>query len=162
MCPEFDLDLDLEYSPKNEDVFRSSISISISISSRALKTGMCSRVNQVSIFAWTESPPQRGQSPHFRVDQVRFSVRIGKLTNLSKIVSVLLSASVERVGVSRMRDFFQYRCYYPHRSRDTLSPVSGIIFLSISINTFQFIKVKFLVQPSPAHSGPFASPLISC
>ena len=31
-----------------------SISISISISSRA-KTGMCSRMNQVSIFAWTES-----------------------------------------------------------------------------------------------------------
>ena len=41
-----------------------------------------------------------------RVDQVRFSVRIGKSRNLSKIVSVLLSASVERVGVSRMRDFF--------------------------------------------------------
>ena len=28
-----------------------------------------------------------------------------KSRNLSKIVSVLLSASVERVGVSRMRDF---------------------------------------------------------
>ena len=41
----------------------------------------------------------------FRVDKVRFSVRIGKSRNLSKIVMVLLSASVERVGVSRMRDF---------------------------------------------------------
>ena len=66
---------------------------------------MCSGVNRVSIFAWTESPPQRGPSPHFRVDQVRFSVRIGKSRNLSKIVSALLSASVERVGVSRMHDF---------------------------------------------------------
>ena len=28
------------------------------------------------------------------------------LRNLSKIVSVLLSAMVERVGVSRMQDFF--------------------------------------------------------
>ena len=48
--PEFnldlDLDLDLEQNPKNKDVFRSSISISISvlISSRALKTGMCSGI----------------------------------------------------------------------------------------------------------------------
>ena len=30
-----------------------------------------------------------------------------KSCNLLKIVSVLLSASVERVGVSRMRDFFR-------------------------------------------------------
>ena len=48
--------------------------------------------------------------PHFCVDQVRFSVRFGKSRNLSKIVSVLLSASVERVGVSRMRDFLIYIC----------------------------------------------------
>ena len=32
-----------------------STSILISISSRALKMGMCAGVNQVSIFAWTES-----------------------------------------------------------------------------------------------------------
>ena len=42
------------------------------------------------------------------MDQVRFSVRIGKTRNLSKIVSVLLSASVEKVGVSRMRDSYAY------------------------------------------------------
>ena len=40
------------------------------------------------------------------MDQVRFLGRIGKSRNLSKIVSVLLSASVERVGVFRMRDFY--------------------------------------------------------
>ena len=34
------------------------------------------------------------------------SKRIGKSRNLSKIVSVLLSAQVERVGVSHMRDFY--------------------------------------------------------
>ena len=33
-------------------------------------------------------------------------MRIGESRNRSKIVSVLLSASVERVGVSRMQDFF--------------------------------------------------------
>ena len=52
-----------------------------------------------------------GLSPHFCVDQVRFLVRIGKSCNLSKIVSVLLSASVERVGVSRMQDFFYFKIY---------------------------------------------------
>ena len=40
------------------------------------------------------------------MDQARFSARIGKSRNLFKIVSVLLSTSVKKVGVSRMRDFF--------------------------------------------------------
>ena len=43
---DLDLDLYLEKSPKNEDVFRSSISILIS--SRALKTRMCSGVRSRS------------------------------------------------------------------------------------------------------------------
>ena len=55
-------------------------------------------VDRVPTLAWTESAFLRGQSP--------LLVRIGKSRNLFKIVSVLLSASVERVGVSRMRDFF--------------------------------------------------------
>ena len=59
------------------------------------------------------------------------------------LVSVLLSASFERFGVSRMRDFFKlflqimlvfflYPCFYLHRSRDSVSPVCGIFFLLIS------------------------------
>ena len=60
---------------------------------------MCSRVDRVRIFAWTESV---------------FLVVIGKSRNLSKIVSVVLSASVERFFVSRMRYFsimaYQWSC----------------------------------------------------
>ena len=41
----------------------------------------------------------RNQSKKFK------KIKIDKSRNLFKFVSVLLSASVERVGVSRMRDF---------------------------------------------------------
>ena len=86
------------------------------------------------------------------------------LTPAETEISVLLSASVERLGVSRMRDFFfrggwgvgrgvfffskkkncnhppfwhqrkqKYRCHYPHRSRDLVSPVGGIFFCILYI-----------------------------
>ena len=68
-----------------------------------------------------------------------------KSRKLSKFVSVLLSASVKRFDVSRMRYFFLinhatspklYRSYYPHRSRDSLSPVCGIFIRKNSdVNT---------------------------
>ena len=84
---------------------------------------MCSGVNRVSIFARTESPPQRGPSPHFCVDQVRFSVWIGKSRNLSKL----------------------YRSYYPHRSRELVSPVCGIFFLNMDKNPLSnfFLCINF-------------------
>ena len=40
---------------------------------------------------------------------------LDKSRNLSKIVSVLRSASVERFDVSRMRDFFFYKLKSGHR-----------------------------------------------
>ena len=57
-----------------------------------------------------------------------------KSWNLSKIVSVLLSASVRRFFVSCKQDFFfsfyiyffYIWCFYPHRSRDSVPPVCGI------------------------------------
>ena len=50
--------------------------------------------------AWTR------QLPHFL-----FIFFLDKSRNLLKFVSVLLSASVERVGVTRMRDFFTESCF---------------------------------------------------
>ena len=78
--------------------------------------------------AWTRQPP------HFLIIIFFF---LDKSRNLSKFVSVLLSASVERVGVSRIRDFFLinhatspklYWSYDPHRSRDSMSPVCRIFY----------------------------------
>ena len=54
------------------------------------------------------------------------------------LVSVLLSALVEKFFVSRVRDFFDINhttssnlnlSYYPHRSRPLVSPVCGIFFI---------------------------------
>ena len=76
---------------------------------RALKKGMCS--------GWLSStlpPPQRGPSPHFCMDRVRFwcgsvvSSRAPFLTPAKTKISVLLSASVESIGVSRMRIFLDF------------------------------------------------------
>ena len=64
---------------------------------------MCSGVNRVSIFAWTESPPQRGPSPYFRVDQVRFSVRIGGLQQSPKNGDVFWSGPSPNFCVDRVR-----------------------------------------------------------
>ena len=51
-----------------------------------------------------KKPPKKfGHSPNFSDHNFFF---IDKSRNLLKFVLVLLSASVERVGVSRMRDFF--------------------------------------------------------
>ena len=112
---------------------------------------MCSGLNRVSIFAWTESPPQRGPSPHFRVDQVRFSVRIGKSRNLSKIVSVLLSASVERVGVSRMRDFLIWIALFGRGICHSLSFQTPTVYkpktvTSFSQNTWSYVTGKCVVN----------------
>ena len=57
---------------------------------------------------------------------------------------VLLSASVERVDVSRMRDFFAVLTlfsgfstlsYYPHRSRELVSPVYGIFVILMRVES---------------------------
>ena len=74
----------------------------------------------------------------------------------SNLLLVLLSASVERVSVSRMPDFFKgykwyeplfwrkrkqkYWCFYPHRLRDLVSPVCGIFQHQGSGNSFRGAK----------------------
>ena len=41
-----------------------------------------------------------------------------------------------------------YRCYYPHRSRDALSPVCGIFVLKSVIAKQRFQGKAILIQPS--------------
>ena len=56
--------------------------------------------------------------------------------------TMLISAHVERVSVSRIRDFFlSVLCYYPHTSRDSVFSVCRIFVKGTSpISTF---KKKF-------------------
>ena len=70
------------------------------------------------------------QSHHF------FSFFLDKSRNLSKFVSVLLSASVERFNVSRMRDFF---------NRARLHKVENLIATSIPVP----LKGTKLCPPPP-------------
>ena len=78
-----------------------------------------------------------------------------KKKKLFCFVSALVAASVERVGVSRMRDFFliyiffyhatspkSYGSYYPHRSRDSFSPVCGIFVVVLFLLPESYLKEK--------------------
>ena len=91
--------------------------------------------------------------PHFCVDQVRFSVRISKSRNLSKIVSVLLSALVRIFAwiksafwcgsVNHASSPKLYRSYYPHRLRELVS--GGIFNLKSGFKKIVFTQELILV-----------------
>ena len=115
--------------PKNEDVFRSSILILISISSRALKTRMCSGVrSDLDLDLDLEQSPKngdvfrsepshhfmRGPSPHLSVDRVRI---------FAWTKSAFRCGSVNHATSPKL-----YRSYYPHRSRELVSPYAGFFY----------------------------------
>ena len=74
--------------------------------------------------------------------------------SLKKKILLLLSALVEGFFVSRMRDFFLspfcplwYWCFYPHRKRNSVSPVC-MIFCTFSREIQNIFVVSSSVFPS--------------
>ena len=59
--------------------------------------------------------------------------------------TVVLSAHVKRVSVSRMWDFLWYRCYYEHRLRELVSPVGGIFSLWL-VCTLMVCQLKMEIR----------------
>ena len=74
--------------------------------------------NRVLGYSWSTLLWHRCYYPHRSRDALSpvCGISFYKSRNLFKFVSVLLSASVERVGVSRMRDFFLESVFFKTNS----------------------------------------------
>ena len=66
-----------------------------------------------------------------------------KSTNLFKFVLVLLSASVERVGISRMRDFFYFFIFFLALGlKKMLKSFLAVVLLSASVEGFFVSRMR--------------------
>ena len=134
--------------------------------SRALKMRMCSKVERVGIFAWTESDfwceslvssralktdmcsgwppplkaPLRGRGgAGWGVFFFNSFFYKDKSRNLSKILLVLLSASVERVGVSRTRETLCNKHLALSLQLSPLGRVGLVLAKSVCLCVFLFV-----------------------
>ena len=118
------------------------------VSSRALKTGMCSGLDRVQIFAWTESAFWCGSVVSSRALKTGMCSGVDQVRIFVWTESAFWSGSVVLSRALKMGMFFGwplgggggggfikinhatssklYRSYYPHRTRELVSPVCGI------------------------------------